>query len=106
MNPHGHQVEQRQNWLFVTTDVAAAVVCLGYLIARAFCMSLFTKNLEQSWQLIFSLVWGNYARWRGSQCSGRVSLTTTVFTIQYLHSAGVTSLGLGIALQIISGFWT
>lgn len=93
--------EQRTAWILLLPALLLLLFVFGYPIARAFWLSLFTKNLGTELQPIFSGL-GNYARMAGDGRFWQSFWTTTVFT-----TASVVLellLGLGIALVLNQRF--
>ena len=93
--------EQRTAWIFLLPALLLLLFVFGYPIARAFWLSLFTKNLGTELQPIFSGL-GNYARMAGDGRFWQSFWTTTVFT-----TASVVLellMGLGIALVLNQQF--
>ena len=93
--------EQRTAWILLLPALLLLLFVFGYPIARAFWLSLFTKNLGTELQPIFSGL-DNYARMAGDGRFWQTFWTTTVFT-----TASVVLellLGLGIALVLNQRF--
>ncbi len=93
--------EQRTAWILLLPALLLLLFVFGYPIARAFWLSLFTKNLGTELQPVFSGL-GNYARMAGDGRFWQSFWTTTVFT-----TASVVLellLGLGIALVLNQRF--
>ena len=93
--------EQRTAWILLLPALLLLLFVFGYPIARAFWLSLFTKNLGTELQPIFSGL-DNYARMAGDGRFWQSFWTTTVFT-----TASVVLellLGLGIALVLNQRF--
>lgn len=94
--------EQRTAWILLTPALLLLLFVFAYPIARAFWLSVFTRNLGTELQPIFSGL-DNYVRMVGDGRFWQSLWTTTVFT-----TASVVSellLGLGIALVLNQAFF-
>ncbi|GAB1538464.1 sugar ABC transporter permease [Scytonema sp. NUACC21] len=103
MNLHTLQGrQQRTAWILLTPALLLLLFIFAYPIARAFWLSVFTRNLGTELQPVFSGL-DNYARMMGDGRFWQSLWTTTVFT-----TASVVSellLGLGIALVLNQAFF-
>ncbi|KYC38133.1 sugar ABC transporter permease [Scytonema hofmannii PCC 7110] len=103
MNLHTLQSrQQRTAWILLTPALLLLLFVFAYPIARAFWLSVFTRNLGTELQPVFSGL-DNYVRMIGDGRFWQSLWTTTVFT-----TASVVSellLGLGIALVLNQAFF-
>jgi multiple sugar transport system permease protein len=93
--------EQRTSWILLLPALLLLLFVFAYPIARAFWLSLFTRNLGTKLQPVFSGL-DNYVRMAGDGRFWQSFWNTTVFT-----SASVVIellLGLGIALVLNQRF--
>lgn len=93
--------EQRTGWILLLPALLLLLFVFAYPIARAFWLSLFTKNLGTKLQPVYSGL-DNYVRMAGDGRFWQSFWTTTVFT-----SASVVLellLGMGIALVLNQPF--
>lgn len=93
--------EQRTGWILLLPALLLLLFVFAYPLARAFWLSLFTKNLGTELQPVFSGL-DNYVRMAGDGRFWQSFWTTTVFT-----SASVVLellLGMGIALVLNQRF--
>ncbi|MUG96632.1 ABC transporter permease subunit [Scytonema sp. UIC 10036] len=94
--------QQRTAWVLLTPALLLLLFVFAYPIARAFWLSVFTRNLGTELQPVFSGL-DNYVRMMGDGRFWQSLWTTTVFT-----TASVVSellLGLGIALVLNQAFF-
>ena len=71
--------EQKTAWILLIPAIVLLLLVFGYPIARAFWLSLFTKNLGTQLQPVFSS-FDNYGRMMGDGRFWQSFLVTTIFT--------------------------
>jgi multiple sugar transport system permease protein len=94
--------QQRTAWILLTPALLLLLFVFAYPIARAFWLSVFTRNLGTELQSVFSGL-DNYVRMVGDGRFWQSLWTTTVFTTASVISELL--LGLGIALVLNQAFF-
>ncbi len=94
--------QQRTAWILLTPALLLLLFVFAYPIARAFWLSVFTRNLGTELQFVFSGL-DNYVRMIGDGRFWQSLWTTTVFTTASVISELL--LGLGIALVLNQAFF-
>ncbi|GAA6616409.1 carbohydrate ABC transporter permease [Scytonema sp. NUACC26] len=93
--------QQRTAWILLTPALLLLLFVFAYPIARAFWLSVFTRNLGTELQPVFSGL-DNYVRMVGDGRFWQSLWTTTIFTTASVISELL--LGLGIALVLNQAF--
>ncbi len=94
--------QQRTAWILLTPALLLLLFVFAYPIARAFWLSVFTRNLGTELQPVFSGL-DNYVRMIGDGRFWQSLWTTSVFTTASVISELL--LGLGIALVLNQAFF-